>query len=85
MKKVVCPKCKSNNIYFYVDTTAKFDVNPDGSVGDVILNEDGINCIKECVFTEPEHMHIRCRDCNSVFHVEYSDDGKWKYKIGSEI
>lgn len=85
MEKIVCPKCRSHDLYFVADTLAQFEVNPDGGIGEVNLNRDGIDCICECAATEPEHMRIHCRDCNSVFHVEYSDEGKWRYKIGDEI
>lgn len=78
-------KCGSHNLYFAVDTFAKFKVNPDGSIGEVILNKDGVDCICSFAATEPEHISVHCRDCCSAFHVEYSDDGNGKYKIGSEI
>ena len=85
MKKIVCQKCGSHDLYFVADTLAQFEANPDGSIGEVNLDDDGIDCICECAVTEPEHMDIRCRDCDSVFHVEYSDDSKLRYKIGDKI
>lgn len=83
--RLACPKCGSHNLYFVADTLTQFEVNPDGSIGEVNLDDDGVDCICECAATEPEHTSVHCRDCGSAFHVEYSDDSKEKYKIGDEI
>ena len=85
-----CPKCGSNDLYFVTTTSAHFEVLPNGEMGSPILNQDGIDCICECASLENSNIEISCRNCNSHFNVEYSDDdddndGEPRYKIGDEI
>ena len=44
-------------------------------MGEIILNQDGIDCICECASLEKSNIEISCRNCNSHFNVEYNDDG----------
>ena len=83
-----CPKCGSNDLYFVTTTSAHFEALPNGEMGNPILNQDGIDCIGQCASLEKENVEISCRNCNSHFNVEYSDNNdseEWRYKIGDEI
>ena len=85
MKKIVCPKCGSHDLYFVTTTSAQFEILPNGEMGSPILDQDGIDYIGQCASLEKENIEISCRNCHSNFNVEYSDDGKWRYEIGDEI
>ena len=85
-----CPKCGSNDLYFTTATSAQFEALPNGEMGEIILSQDGIDCICECASLEKSNIEISCRNCNSHFNVEYNDDGdnndgESRYKIGDEI
>ena len=84
-----CPKCGSHDLYFTTATSAQFEALPDGRMGEIILDQDGIDCICECASLEKSNIEISCRNCNSHFNVEYDDgdnnDGESRYKIGDEI
>ena len=84
-----CPKCGSHDLYFTTATSAQFEALPDGRMGEIILDQDGIDCICECASLEKSDIEISCRNCNSHFNVEYDDgdnnDGESRYKIGDEI
>ena len=84
-----CPKCGSNDLYFTTATSAQFEALPNGEMGEIILSQDGIDCICECASLEKSNIEISCRNCNSHFNVEYDDgdnnDGESRYKIGDEI
>lgn len=83
--RLVCPKCGSRDLYFVTTTSAQFEALPNGEMGSVILDQDGIDCISQCASLEKENVEISCRNCDSNFNVEYSDNSKWRYKIGDEI
>ena len=83
-----CPKCGSHDLYFTTTTSAQFEALLDGRMGEIILDQDGIDCICECASLEESNIEISCRNCNSHFNVEYDDgdnDGESRYKIGDEI
>ena len=85
-----CPKCGSHDLYFTTTTSAQFEALPDGRMGEIILDQDGIDCICECASLEEGNIEISCRNCNSHFNVEYGDDdddndSESRYKIGDEI
>ena len=82
-----CPKCGSHDLYFTTTTSAQFETLPNGGMGEIILDQDGIDYICECASLEESNIEISCRNCKSHFNVEYSDDddGEPRYKIGDEI
>ena len=89
-KSIVCPKCGSNDLCFITTTSAQFEALPNGEMGEIILDQDGIDCICECASLEKSNIEISCRNCHSHFNVEYDDDGdnndgEFRYKIGDEI
>ena len=40
-----CPNCGSEDIVFVAATSAEYEMNPDGTVGNVKLDKEGIETI----------------------------------------
>jgi DNA-directed RNA polymerase subunit RPC12/RpoP len=80
--KMVCPHCGSHNLVAYSTACPMYEINEDGSLGLVIIDDDGIECIDETTSEEAYDMEYHCLDCHSSFSVKETDDG---YTIDEEV
>lgn len=84
--EMICPKCGSHDIVFITATSAFFEVNPDGTLGRPILDDDGIECIDECASEDASNVEAHCRHCHSSFSVYEKDENNWgHFAIDSEL
>ena len=70
---MVCPKCGSTDIEFIAPTSALFKVNPDGSIGNLILDKEGIDCINACKAID--NIECYCQKCDYGFEVSEKEEG----------
>lgn len=80
-----CPNCGSHDVIFVTQTDACFEINQDGSIGNVILDSYGVDCINESVNDSEDNVEFHCRHCGSSFHVRGRDDNAYGFEIADEI
>jgi DNA-directed RNA polymerase subunit RPC12/RpoP len=80
--KMVCPHCGSHNLAAFSTACPMYEINEDGSLGLVIVDENGIESINETTSEEAANMGYYCFDCHRSFPAEETDDG---YTIDEEI
>lgn len=82
--QITCPNCGSDNMVFLTRTDAYFDVKEDGSIGEPLLDEFGIACIKESASTSFEDLEFKCLNCRSNFCASKNGQ-KDAWEVGEEI
>lgn len=82
---MVCPKCKSSDLVFLAKTAALFKINPDGTMGRSLLNDEGIECIDECVSETPSDVKVYCLHCYRSFNVCERENGDDGFEIDDSI
>lgn len=84
---MICPNCGGDHIYFVALTDAHFEPVPDDHggfrIGQVILDNNGVDCINESVRDDSSSVEVHCPYCHSSFSVEMGIDGN--YYIGEEL
>ena len=83
-----CPNCGEDRLYFVALTDAHFEPVSDDrggfQIGQVIIDDNGIDCINESVREDaPHNIELHCPYCHSSFDVETDENGN--YYIGKEI
>ena len=84
---IKCPNCGYNSMILVARTNAHFAVDEDGTMGNVILDDEGIDCINEGVEfanTEDGDIEFRCRHCCSSFAAKPTDH-EYTYEVGEEL
>lgn len=79
---MTCPHCGSSDLVFIAPTFADFDINPDGTMGQPILDDDGVDTINDCASEIPSDIEAHCRHCHMSFSVLEHEDG---FEIGDAI
>lgn len=79
----VCPKCGSQDIVYLAATSAQFEIKENGEIGDVLIDQEGCDCINQCVSIEPGDVEVYCRNCKSSFQTEA--EGDLGFSIGEEV
>lgn len=87
---IKCPECGSTNMILIAKTDAYFEVDENGLMGNVILDEEGINCINETVkLITPidDNVEFHCRDCCKSFEAKITgcDYLENIYEVGEEL
>ena len=79
-----CPCC-GERLFFVAATDAHFTVNPDGSLGRILLDQDGIDCLYESVLDENVEFH--CPKCNRCFEAigKLGENGVTHFTPGMEL
>lgn len=79
-----CPCC-GERLFFVAATDAHFTVNPDGSLGRILLDQDGIDCLYESVLDENVEFH--CPKCNRCFEAigKLDENGVTHFTPGMEL
>lgn len=80
---MVCPNCGSEDLEFVAATSAVFEVNPDGTIGNPILDAEGIDFINACISPYIGDIECHCRNCHSSFAV--SEKEEEEFTITEEI
>jgi hypothetical protein len=83
-----CPNCGENQLHFVALTDAHFEPVADDrggfQIGQVIIDNDGIDCINESVREDDSsNVELHCPYCHSSFGVEMDYNGN--YYIGEEL
>lgn len=79
---MTCPHCGSSDLVFIASTSVPFEINPDGSMGRPILDDEGVECINECVSEAPPDVEAHCHHCHISFRVHEHGDG---FELGDAI
>ena len=79
---MVCPHCGSSNLVFITATSVPFEINPDGTMGRPVLDDEGMECINECASDVPSDIEAYCRHCHMSFSVLEHEDG---FELGDAI
>ena len=85
---MICPNCGDSHMYFVALTDAHFEPVLDDrggfQIGQVIIDDDGIDCINESVREDdPSNVEFHCPYCHSSFKAEQDDNDN--YYIGEEL
>ena len=84
---IKCPNCGYNSMVLVVRTDAHFAIDEDGTMGNVILDDESIDCINEAVESasaEDGDIEFKCRHCRSSFAAKPTDH-EHTYEIGEEL
>lgn len=84
---IKCPNCGYKSMILVARTDAHFAVDEDGTMGNVILDDEGIDCINETVelaSAEDGDIEFKCRHCHSSFAAKTTDH-EYTYEIGEEL
>jgi len=84
---IKCPNCGYKSMILVARTDAHFAVDEDGTMGNVILDDESIDCINEAVelaSAEDGDIEFKCRHCRSSFAAKTTDH-EYTYEIGEEL
>lgn len=86
-KGYVCPNCGERHTLALTTTaSAQFKIHDNGTMGDVITDDTGIDYINETASLESDNVEFHCRNCNSSFEAIPEDNaGQLMWNVGNEI
>lgn len=86
-KEYICPNCGKKDALVLVSTaSAQFKIEDNGTMGDVITDDTGINYINDMASMESDDVEFHCRNCHSSFEAIPKDDaGRLVWNVGDEI
>lgn len=86
-KEYICPNCGKKDALVLVSTaSAQFKIEDNGTMGDVITDDTGIDYINETASLESDDVEFHCRNCNSSFEAIPEDNaGQLMWNVGDEI
>lgn len=79
-----CPHC-GEKIFFIAATDAHFTVNSDGTLGRILLDQDGIDCLYESILDE--NVEFYCPKCHNSFEAigKQDQNGVMHFTPGMEL
>ena len=79
-----CPHC-GKKMFFLAATDAHFTVNSDGTLGRILLDQDGIDCLDESVLDENVEFHYP--KCHNSFEAigKQDQNGVVHFTPGMEL
>ena len=60
----------------------RIHINPDGTIGQPVLDNEGVSYINECVSEAPSDVEAHCHHCHISFRVHEHGDG---FELGDAI
>ncbi|MGN8833723.1 hypothetical protein ACTNDZ_14505 [Selenomonas montiformis] len=70
---------------FIAETAVYFEINSDGTMGRPILDDEGVECINECMSEYPPDIEVGCRRCHYSFSVREHENGDDGFEIDDVI